>query len=131
MRVQLDPDTSVTAKKIVFKDIMWHNAAPGTHSVRQCQTPPSKVELYFSLQSTLVWMGRCVACPVRLWLIPRSGQSTEESSHIKTVPSSLSESECSFHRGKIWLSRLGKCPGSLCRAQRAKGILVQTSKLQT
>lgn len=87
--IQLDSDTLVTARKIVFKDIMWHNAASGTHAGRQCQTTPSKVELYFSLQSTLAWMDRCVACPVRLWLIPRSGQSTEESSHIKTVPSSL------------------------------------------
>lgn len=86
---QLDSDTSVNAKKIVFKDIMWHNAAPGTHAVRQCQPPPTKVELYFSLQSTLAWMGRCVACPVRLWLIPRCGQSTEESGHVETVPSSL------------------------------------------
>lgn len=87
--VQLDSDTSATARKIVFKDIMWHNAASGTHTVRQCQTPPSKVELYFSLQSTLAWTGKCVACPVRLQLISRSGQSTEYSSHVKTVPSSL------------------------------------------
>lgn len=34
MCIQLDSDTSVTAKKIVFKDIMWHNGASGTHAMR-------------------------------------------------------------------------------------------------
>lgn len=102
VRIRLNSVTSLTAKKTLFKNIIWHNAASGTHTGQPCQTSPCKVEQYFSLQSTLRRTGRCVPCPARLLLIPRSGQSMEESSHRVTLPSKEHRRECkwAFHKGK-------------------------------
>lgn len=82
--IWLNAVSQVTAKKILFKYKIEHNATSGTRTMRLCQTPYAAL-LCFSLKKCSTENGQIASFPKRLLLKPRLKQSTDASAHHEIV----------------------------------------------